>query len=339
MNPKRMHCVPRAVAAALLLAALCAETLAPRARGQPQGVSAPGQAPAEITVVVPADAEIFFDGEPTRQRGTQRRFVSPPLEIGRTYNYVVLARWRDGGRPVEQTRKVPVTGGARVRVDFLSSLAEDQEDQEVVASKGVPRLAATSVNFRKELNLPFATLGTLGPRIDAARQAHDPVALAHAASELCVAEAVSGKKASLTSTAVLNEAAELAKLRKENEELQAVLNVSKRVADAEARNRLLQEEIASSKARVARDQEAIRQNQEPTWTPRKVIVNNYTNDYLDLWVNGTYKVQIAPGMSQLFYIEHRWNPTVLTAYGNEDNMTWGPRYIWGRFNKYTWNIN
>jgi hypothetical protein len=212
-------------------------------------------------------------------------------------------------------------------------------DKEVVDSKATPRPAAASVNFRKQLNLPFATLNTLGHRIDAARRAHDPVALANAAHELSVAESVAGKKASLTSTAVLNEAAELAKLRKENEELQAVLNVSKRVADAEARNRLLQEEIASSKARVARDQEAIRQNQEPTWTPRKVVVNNYTDQYLDIYVNGNYKVRVAPGMSQLFYVEHRWNPTVLTAYGNEDSMTWGPRYIWGRFDKYTWNIS
>jgi hypothetical protein len=165
------------------------------------------------------------------------------------------------------------------------------------------------------------------------------VALANAADELSVAEGVAGKKASLTSSQLLDESAELAKLRKQNQELQAVLNVSKRASEAEARNRLLQEEIDSAKARMAKDQEAIRQNQEPTGTPRKVVVNNYTNDYLDIWVNGNSKVQVAPGMSQMFYIEHRWNPTVLTAYGNEDSMTWGPRYIWGRFNKYTWNIN
>jgi hypothetical protein len=31
-------------------------------------------------------------------------------------------------------------------------------------------------------------------------------------------------------------------------------------------------------------------------------------------------------------------PHVLTANGNEDLDSWGPRYIWGRFTKYTWNI-
>jgi hypothetical protein len=33
------------------------------------------------------------------------------------------------------------------------------------------------------------------------------------------------------------------------------------------------------------------------------------------------------------------NPVVLTAHGNEDIDTWGPRYIWGKFQTYTWNIN
>jgi hypothetical protein len=29
----------------------------------------------------------------------------------------------------------------------------------------------------------------------------------------------------------------------------------------------------------------------------------------------------------------------MTAYGDDDSTTWGPRYVWGKFNKYTWNIN
>jgi len=37
-------------------------------------------------------------------------------------------------------------------------------------------------------------------------------------------------------------------------------------------------------------------------------------------------------------IEHKWNPTVLKGYGNEDTNNWGPRYIWGNFKTYTWNL-
>ena len=66
---------------------------------------------------------------------------------------------------------------------------------------------ACPIKFRRDLNLPFASLSTLGVRIDAARRAGDPVTLAHAASELAVAEKVSGKVTTLTSSQLIEEAA------------------------------------------------------------------------------------------------------------------------------------
>ena len=97
--------------------------------------------------------------------------------------------------------------------------------------------------------------------------------------------------------------------------------------------------IADAQVRAKEEQEAYRRNEEPTWQPRKLIVNNYTDQYLDIFVNGELKTQVAQGLMQVYIIEHRWNPTVLTAYGNDDSVTWGPRYIWGHFKTYTWNIN
>jgi uncharacterized protein (TIGR03000 family) len=79
------------------------------------------QATCEITIVVPADAEVFFDGQPTKQKGTARLYVTPPLVVGKKYSYEVLARRQDGRKPVEQTRTVEVGGGLRVRVDFLAA--------------------------------------------------------------------------------------------------------------------------------------------------------------------------------------------------------------------------
>ncbi len=137
----------------------------------------------------------------------------------------------------------------------------------------------------------------------------------------------------------MKDAAELAMLKRQEKELQAVLSMTNKVELEQDDVNRLKKSIEAAKQANQEDNAAIRRNEEPTWTPRKVVVNNYTDQYLDIWVNGNYKVQVAPGMSQLFYIEHRWNPTVLTAYGNEDNTTFGPRYIWGRFKKYTWNIN
>jgi hypothetical protein len=72
------------------------------------------------------------------------------------------------------------------------------KDQQVAESKATRKTAAGSVNFRRELGLPFQSLGTLGSRIDTARRASDPVALAHTASELSVAERVSGKQAKIS---------------------------------------------------------------------------------------------------------------------------------------------
>ncbi len=79
-------------------------------------------AAAVILVVVPADADIFFDGSPTTQTGTERSFSSPPLEPGLTYQYTIRARWTQDGRPVEQTRRVNVKAGDRIRVDFTVPL-------------------------------------------------------------------------------------------------------------------------------------------------------------------------------------------------------------------------
>jgi uncharacterized protein (TIGR03000 family) len=77
------------------------------------------EAKANLTIIVPAaDAQIFFDDTPTSQTGTERAFLTPPLEVGKTYTYRVRVRWQENGKPVEQTRTVDMTGGGTVRVDF-----------------------------------------------------------------------------------------------------------------------------------------------------------------------------------------------------------------------------
>jgi uncharacterized protein (TIGR03000 family) len=80
----------------------------------------PEEGVAKVTVIVPADAELYFDGTPTTLAGTERQFTTPPLEKGGTFSYSVRARWTEAGMPVEQTRKIAVKAGADVRVDFTS---------------------------------------------------------------------------------------------------------------------------------------------------------------------------------------------------------------------------
>ena len=121
----------RFISPAVLLAALALSGGAARP-ADPAEV----QATVQITVLAPADAEVFFDGEPTVQKGAERHFVSPPLPFGEKYHYDVLARWKEGDRTVEQTRRVVVTGGAAVRVDFLAK--DKAERVEVGKSVGLP---------------------------------------------------------------------------------------------------------------------------------------------------------------------------------------------------------
>jgi uncharacterized protein (TIGR03000 family) len=119
----------RFIPTAALLAALA--LAGPAARGEEQ-------AKVDITVLVPPDADVFFDGEPTVQKGGERLFVCPPLIVGKKYHYTVLARWKDGDKTVEQTRRVDVTGGATVRVDFLTPLTETPDKRTEVGKSVGP---------------------------------------------------------------------------------------------------------------------------------------------------------------------------------------------------------
>jgi hypothetical protein len=213
------------------------------------------------------------------------------------------------------------------------------EDKQKIDTKAAQRPSAASVNFRKELNLPLDSLGTLGSRIEAATRKPDPVALAHLANELHVAEKVSGKTASVTSKAVLQEAAELAKVRRQEAEMKALLQVTNQMMFEENNLALQRKDLALAQEQIKADKAAFDSKQEPSSAPRKVVVNNYTTQILDVYVNGYMKTTVQPGSTQVITIEHRWNPTVLKAYGNEDTSVWGPQYIWGKFDKYTWNIN
>jgi uncharacterized protein (TIGR03000 family) len=75
---------------------------------------------AHIWVVnVPADAELFFDGESTTQKGRSRHYTTPALEVGQMYSYKVLVRWQKDGQRLERSCTVSMTGGDFLDVDFF----------------------------------------------------------------------------------------------------------------------------------------------------------------------------------------------------------------------------
>jgi uncharacterized protein (TIGR03000 family) len=76
---------------------------------------------ALIDVRIPPDAELWFDGSPTTQRGPARTFTTPSLDPGRTFTYELRATWMANGQQVTQTRAVQVGAGKRSLVDFTSN--------------------------------------------------------------------------------------------------------------------------------------------------------------------------------------------------------------------------
>jgi uncharacterized protein (TIGR03000 family) len=73
---------------------------------------------AHVTVNVPAGARLWFDDTPTTSTGSVREFASPPLTPGARYTDDIKATWNENGREVTQTRKVDVTAGGHINVNF-----------------------------------------------------------------------------------------------------------------------------------------------------------------------------------------------------------------------------
>ena len=73
---------------------------------------------AHVLIIVAEDAELWFDGTATSQKGRQRVFFSPPLTPGKDYTYEIKARWMQDGKVVEEVRSAQVQASAWQQIDF-----------------------------------------------------------------------------------------------------------------------------------------------------------------------------------------------------------------------------
>jgi uncharacterized protein (TIGR03000 family) len=74
---------------------------------------------SKIRVLLPTpDAKLWFDGQLTRAKGSERIFHSPALEGGKRYTYRVVAAWAENGREVNHETKVTFRSGEDVASDF-----------------------------------------------------------------------------------------------------------------------------------------------------------------------------------------------------------------------------
>jgi uncharacterized protein (TIGR03000 family) len=107
--------------------------VADRARGQDKK-DAPAKAePVSIKVILPrANAQLSIQGQPTRQTGTERTFVSPPLEPGREYEYKMIAVWEPNNyTKITRQKMLKVKAAQNVEVDFRTK-DEGKEDDILV---------------------------------------------------------------------------------------------------------------------------------------------------------------------------------------------------------------
>jgi uncharacterized protein (TIGR03000 family) len=77
-----------------------------------------GPASAQVAVHVPAEAKVWFDGQPTTQTGVNRLFESPPVASGREYAYDIRAQWKENGKDIDRTEHIRVYAGAHLVVDL-----------------------------------------------------------------------------------------------------------------------------------------------------------------------------------------------------------------------------
>jgi uncharacterized protein (TIGR03000 family) len=78
---------------------------------------------ATLVVNLPPDAKLTLNGQPTLSTSTTRRFVTPPLQAGRQYQYSVRAEIVRAGVPsvVERTIIVRANEESSVSLDFASA--------------------------------------------------------------------------------------------------------------------------------------------------------------------------------------------------------------------------
>jgi uncharacterized protein (TIGR03000 family) len=78
----------------------------------------PPEGAASIDLRVPAEAEVWFENQKTRQSGPIRHFTSPPLPQGQRFVYDLRARWTENGRVITRTRRLPIRAGDHLRIDL-----------------------------------------------------------------------------------------------------------------------------------------------------------------------------------------------------------------------------
>jgi uncharacterized protein (TIGR03000 family) len=87
--------------------------------GKHQTGQDPQEDRATIVVTLPEDAKLTFDDEPSVSTGSNRLFVTPPLERGKVFHYTLKAEVIRNGKTKGASEQITVRAGEETRVDLL----------------------------------------------------------------------------------------------------------------------------------------------------------------------------------------------------------------------------
>lgn len=99
--------------------------------GQPViGQDAPKAAPATLKVLLPdGNVKLTIQDKLTQQNGTERTFVSPPLDPGKEYHYKLVAKYEPNNyTKITRPRTVKVQAGQTVTVDMRQNDDKQPDD-------------------------------------------------------------------------------------------------------------------------------------------------------------------------------------------------------------------
>ncbi len=77
-----------------------------------------------LTVMVPADAKLFVNDQPTNSTGQRRQFSSSRLQPGTVYRYRLRAEFVTDGKPMIEEKDVHLTPSQTVSVSFAADIGD-----------------------------------------------------------------------------------------------------------------------------------------------------------------------------------------------------------------------
>jgi len=210
---------------------------------------------------------------------------------------------------------------------------KDKEEKtgKKITDKSKEVKSAITIDFQKELGLGFASLTSMGIRIERARKAPDPVGLAAIATELAVAEKVSGKEAAVTAAVLFKEAIHTAKLRRDSKELKAVALLVK--------DETVSKDLTNLSKAAQKLEEAIAKGGDKEKGVWWLYVHNNTGYGIYIYENLRYLGYVAPfGNAGPFFVGHG-SGTNSVLIGKAPGKQWGPTIIDQTFNRYDWYLD